>query len=484
MPEPYPFQKTLVDKLGDPDIKGRLIGDEPGLGKTFEALWIHKKLLAANNQKVRYPSLIIAPWSVHLAWARHIGQVFPNAKVVVIDRKQRVPFVLAATAGKADFFICHYQALRLKDMRPILRRQWFHVIADEIHHIKSEKSLQRIAVRQLRCTYKTGMSASMAEDKPQDIWSPLNWVAPELFPSMKNFRLQYCTVDEVEGRFIGYDADGEPMHLMYQTVTGFRESQLRQFHEKVAPFFLRRRKEDVGIELPDKTFTIIDVPLPPKQRKVYEDLRRKMLAWIGEHEDQKLSVPHALARLVRLQQAALATMVFVEEYATLSPGQRGMKPKVRLIEPSAKLDALTDWLSNRNEQVVVFSQSRSMIGLVADRLSREGLNVGLYIGGMPDKLRDDTIDSFQAGKLDVFASTVKSGGEGITLTAASTVVFLDRAWGPFKNKQAEDRVHRIGQKNAVEVVDFFAPNTVDERVRDTNISKWSQLKAILGDRDA
>lgn len=484
-PVPYQFQAELVARLSDPKIQGRLIGDEPGLGKTYEALWIHKNLVSSYNhcgQKQR--TLIIAPWSVHEAWARAIVAVFGHVSIAMIDRKKRAPFVQAALAGKAEFYICHYEALRIKDMSPVLHIRWFHVIADEIHRIKSEKSQQRLAVRRLRTRYKTGLSASLAEDKPQDIWSPLNWVAPTDFPSLKAFRTQWCLTEEIQGRVIGFDEEtGEPIHLIHEAIAGMRPDRLPAFHERIEPFVMRRRKKEVGLDLPDKYFTIINVQLSPKQRRIYNDLRRKMLAWIGEHEDQKLSVPHTLSRLVRLQQAALATLEFTEEYATIAPDLRGMKPKVRLIEPSAKLNALLDWIEDRSDQVVIFSQSRGMVRLVDDRLRQNGRKVGLYVGSTPDNKRQGIIDDFQAGKLDVFLSTIATGGESITLTASSTVVFLDRLWGPFKNMQAEDRVHRIGQKNAVEVVDFFAPGTVDDKVRNTNIRKWGQLRALLGDID-
>jgi SNF2 family DNA or RNA helicase len=486
MPEPYPFQRELVARLGVQEIKGRLIGDEPGLGKTYEALWIHQKLVAGYNHQNLWAqrmqrTLVLAPWSVHEAWARHIRMVFPEAKIVTIDRKKRQPFIDAVRAGRADFYICHYEAIILKDMQSVLRVQWFHVIADEIHRIKSEKSKARLAVRQLKTIYKTGMSASIAEDKPQDIWSPLNWVAFQQFPSLKKFKTDWCSTTEVQGRVIDIDDEGEPIRIVHNVVSGFRKDRLDEFHELVAPYFMRRTKAEVGIDLPDKYYTVINVSLPPKQRKLYDTIRKKMTIWIGEHEDQKLSITQTLSRIVRLQQAALATMAFENGIITLEPSETGKRPKVELIEPSAKLDALVDWLQGRDEQVVIFSQSRSMIDLVDRRLRKAGLRVGKYTGATRDKDRQPIIDNFQAGKLDVFAGTIKAGGESITLTAASTVAFLDRAWGPLRNMQAEDRVHRIGQTNAVQVVDFFAPDTVDSKVRNTNITKWSELKALLGD---
>ena len=96
-------------------------------------------------------------------------------------------------------------------------------------------------------------------------------------------------------------------------------------------------------------------------------------------------------------------------------------------------------------------------------------------------MRQQIIDDFQGGKLDFFLGTIKAGGEGITLHRSSTMAFFDRMWGPFRNLQAEDREHREGQKNRVQIVDFYAPGTVDSKVRKTNIDKWATLRAVLGD---
>jgi SNF2 family DNA or RNA helicase len=488
----YPFQQHCVDVLGDPDIAGRLIADEPGLGKTYECLAIDQRLRTTFNHGSLWSSrmmrtLIIAPWSVHEMWTRKVLEFNPKAKVVIIDRKKRHLFAQAVAVGRHDYYICHYEALYLKNMETVKRVQWFHVIADEIHRVKNPKAKCRLAVESLKTRYKTGASASIADDKPQDIWAPLHWVAPKQFPSggvrnpLKRFITDWCATEDVEGRWLGLDAQGNDRgHEIHQSVVGMNSVRLPQFRAMIAPYYIRRLKNQVGLDLPEKYYTVVNVPLLPRQRKVYDQLHKEFLAWIGENENQKLSAPKAITRLVRLQQAALATMEWYDLDRT-DPVTHEHLRKIRLIEPSAKLDALVDWLSSRAEQVVIFSQSRSMVEITGKRLEREGLSVGLYTGAVSDADKDLAREQFQAGKLDVFAGTIKAGGESITLTAASTVIFLDRCWSPNRNKQAEDRCHRIGQTCAVEVVDFYAPNTVDSKVRKTNINKWSALKALLGE---
>lgn len=489
-------QAELVDRLGSPDIPGRLVGDEMGTGKTYEAIAIERRLREAHTGN-RMRTLIVAPWCIHEMWRRKLIELLgisPN-DVVVIDRKHRDRFLRAVKLGRANYYICHYEALRLKDMVGLQNIIWFHIIADEIHRVKSPKALQTKAFRRLRTQYKTGMSGSIADDKPQDFWMPLHWVRPDLFPSIstkdptKKFVEDWCTWEPVEGRTL-FDRNGEPrvdeegneLHQIHKRVTGMKEDRLDEFHRIIAPFYMRRLKDDV-LDLPEKVFSPIHVQLYPAQLKVYDQLRREFQAWIGEHENEKLSVPTVLGRLVRLQQAALASLMF---YDTGKVDRFGEPiKKVQLREPSAKLDAFMDWAGDLTVPAVVFSQSRGMIDLAAARLDTAGARIGVYTGDTPDKTRQQIIDNFQDGKLDFFLGTIKAGGEGITLTQASTMAFFDRMWGPFKNKQAEDRIHREGQRNVCQIVDFYAPRTVDSKVRKTNIDKWSVLKQILGDdRDA
>jgi SNF2 family DNA or RNA helicase len=122
-----------------------------------------------------------------------------------------------------------------------------------------------------------------------------------------------------------------------------------------------------------------------------------------------------------------------------------------------------------------------MIKLLQKRLEAKGITYGIFTGSTPANVRGQIITDFQAGKIQVFAGTIAAGGIGITLTAASTVIFIDRSWSPSLNIQAEDRLHRIGQKQAVQVFDIIANNTIDAaRIKHINL-KWSWIKKLIGD---
>ena len=248
---------------------------------------------------------------------------------------------------------------------------------------------------------------------------------------------------------------------------------VESLHAEMEPWYIRRLKKDVLVDLPDKYYDTIWVDLDPKQRHAYNQMKRDMIAWM-EAQDQTapLIAPVVIAQLTRLQQFALA-------YMQPHPEKEG---KWIMTDPSTKLDVLCELITdNPTEQLVVFSQSQAVLHLLAKRLERMKVTHGLFTGDQTQVDKDRLVDSFQAGDTQVFAGTIAAGGEGITLTASSTVIFLDRAWRPTANIQAEDRLHRDGQKSAVQVIDILAKNTIDPDRKAKIDTKWSWLRELLGD---
>jgi SNF2 family DNA or RNA helicase len=229
--------------------------------------------------------------------------------------------------------------------------------------------------------------------------------------------------------------------------------------------------------MPEKTYEDREVELDPKQRRTYDAMAEDMLTWVGEHEDQPLAAPAVISQLVRLQQFAVAYGKMDVKY---KDGQAYRY--LVLDEPSSKLDAAMDIIGATNAQVVVFGQSKQALNLLAARLVAAGISVRMLTGDVSQKDRDQSIEEFQAGHIRVFCCSIKAGGVGVTLTAATVEIFLDRAWSPTANRQAEDRCHRLGQKNAVLIIILVARNTIDP-ARNAKIElKWSWVKQILENR--
>jgi SNF2-related domain/Helicase conserved C-terminal domain len=388
------------------------------------------------------------------------------------------------TCGAPSHFIIHYEGARLLAAE-LQKITWFHIILDEAQRIKNKDAKVTKAIKGIRAKRKTALSGTPADDKPYDLWSIINFLWPSYYKSYWRFRNYYCLFTSEVNYQTGQT---------YQKFSGVQNGKALQ--REMSPWFVRRLKEDVLDDLPDKYYSPIRVELHPKQRKAYEEMKRDMLTWVGENENTPLVASVAVAKLIRLQQFALGYMEAYEvEVRKRNPKNddwvRNKDGSVRLFketkwrisEPSSKLDALMEVIDETDRQIVVFSQFKSVLTLLSRRLDKANISHGLYTGDVSVSDRNRLVQNFQAGNTRVFAGTIAAGGTGLTLTAASTGVFLDRSWKPTMNFQAEDRMHRIGQPNAVQIIDIIARNTVDMGRLQTISWKWSMLRAILGDNN-
>lgn len=504
--KPYPFQRDAIMQLykaEHPETGDRsmLIGDDMGLGKTVEAILLD---LANRNKHDAYfkgKTLIVTETSVMGSWQKHYKDWAPQLRVIVIDRKNRKSFLealKAPTDSKSGYqvFIMHWAGLRFiaDELRATT---WFGIIGDEIHNIKNRKAQQTQAFKKIRTMYKMGLSGTWADNRPDDAWSVLNWLWPKTWTSYWNF-FNYHVVQKRHNEGTCMVETCDTYHRRaFTEIAGTHDAEL--IHSKMGSAYVRRLKEQVWEDIPDKTYEDREIELDPKQRKTYDAMQDDMLAWIGEHEDQPIAAPALISQLVRLQQFAVAygkmetkkfplTMPKAEgkgwEYILDGDGNKIIEERQVLLldEPSTKLDATMDIIGATNEQIVVFGQSKQAINLLAARLDRAKVTYGILTGDTKQADRDLYIQEFQAGKRRIFISTIAAGGVGITLTAATICVFLDRAWSPSKNRQAEDRLHRLGQKNAVLIITLVARDTIDRSRNDRIEMKWGWLKAVLEGR--
>lgn len=488
MLEPYDFQQWCINRLKEVDDV--LIGDDMGLGKTIEAILLDKerrlKYEGEYKSKGQRPkTLVITYTSVMGTWRDHFADWQPQLKTYVIDRKNRPAFTRALD-DDYDVYIMHWDVIRLMvdDLKKI---NWLHIIADECHRMKNRKTQLTVATKKLRTRCKTAMSGTWADNNVEDGWSVLNWLYPDTFRSywaFYNYHVIFKAHNAGPGLCNACLQDG----TVKEHRNSFRETlgvhDAEGLHKQMESFYVRRTKEEVLDELPEKYFTKIEVDLDPKQRRVYDEMARTMLAWVGEHEDEPMAAPVVIAQLVRLQQFAVAYgQVETVQKKDAETGEVRSVRRLRLTDPSSKIDAIMDLLEQYpNKQFVVFGHSKQAINLLGERLHAAGISYGLLTGDTKQEGRDTLRAEFQRGHVRVFCGTIKAGGVGITLTAADTVIFLDREWSPSANRQAEDRLHRIGQKNAVQVIDLVARDTIDLGRLQRIEMKWEWLKELLGDK--
>jgi SNF2 family DNA or RNA helicase len=465
--ELWAHQVEDIDKFSS--LEAGLIGSEMGAGKTLEAVKLEDIWAPDSSAK----SLVVAPLTtLEPTWLKHFSEEVPGAHITVCDPKRRQEFADAVKKGAGDIFVVHWDALRL--LPGLAERRWSTVVADECQRMKNRKAQQTQALKRIRSDHRLALSGTAADNMAHDLWSTLNWLYPMKYRSY--------------WRWYKENIDFEIVYPQgYHKVKGIKPERLQAFLDEIRPFYIRHLKKEpccphhpqgVMPWLPDKYYSTIWVDLTPQQRRAYDQMKKEMLAWVGEHEDKPVPAPVAITQLVRLQQFASAHL----DVHVLEDEDAGRV--YRMCEPSSKLDAVIDIIGDTDEPIVVFSQFRQMVDLLAQRLRRASISHGLITGKVPSKDRARVIGDFQAGRLRVVAGTIKAGGIGIDLYRASTVVFLDRDWSPSANKQAEDRLWRAGQKNAVQVIDIMARNTVDFGRKQAIDLKWTWIKQALGDTTA
>jgi hypothetical protein len=427
------------------------------------------------------PILVVCPASVVDPWVEHFTTWAPHLTAVAWRGGKR-----KALMGHADVYVMSYEIAAkdnpvagTKDMKPLVEMKPSALVVDECHYIKNPQAARSKAVRRLAKHIRkssdgavVGLSGTPITHGPSNLWPILEALEPLAWPAGERFKSRYCEI--VQG-----DYKDDELGLNRFTEPEFRLTLLGQ-HRRVA-------KADVLADLPPKVYSTRTVQLPATWRKVYDDFEATMLAELPE-DGGEMRVMDVLTKFNLLTR--LASSAADVEY-TLGPdvdevsGELKRHIHLDLKAPSWKVDAMLEVLAERvpdRQQVVVFAPSAQLIRLAGAAAASEGYRVGYIIGGQSQGVRTQTVADFQAGKLDMVGVTTGAGGVGITLTAASTAVFLQRPWSLVESIQAEDRLHRIGAAHeSIEIIDVIASNTIDTRIRAILRERAGQLADLVQD---
>jgi SNF2 family DNA or RNA helicase len=423
-----------------------------GLGKTAQAIVACGK---AKSSRI----LVLCPNTLKGHWAGEIEKWAPGWHVSVL-RGSRQKKSRTIKEFRCGFLVANIEAARRprikKDGKTIdspyclvddlLAARWDVLIVDEAHSVKNRKSSQtkgvtRLAAKTERVFLLTGTPIMNRID---ELWSPLHILRPYSYPSYWSFVRRHTVVYQST---YGWVVDGKPT----------RPEELRR---EIAPLFLRREKEEVFPDMPPKIYQKVWLDMEGEQLRIYQDIEHRALAEIDD--DTTVITAGILAQLTRCKQVAV------------SPGLVGGKPD------GVKIDALMDILYGTHQKVLVFSQFAEAIKLVEERLKAEDINHVVLIGETREGDRDGIVKRFQTEpKVRVFLTTTQAGGCGITLTAASLVVFLDKHWTPAVNEQAVDRTRPHMQKRSVQIIELLTRDSVDGMIEGVLGGKVSIIEAII-----
>ncbi|MBX3026173.1 DEAD/DEAH box helicase [bacterium] len=421
---------------------GAVLADDMGLGKTLQALaWLQHLVDRDPNGG---PSLVVCPTSVMHNWAREAAQFAPALRVLVLERgAQR--HALRSTLSAHDLAITNYALLR-RDLE-----QWSEVplraaILDEAQHIKNPDAAVSQAARALRATHRLALTGTPLENRPLDLWSIASFVNPGYLGSRADFSARFDRLDA-------------PPHARAVLAA------------KLRPILLRRLKREVAADLPERIEERRDCELSDGQRQLYlAELRRSRRLVDELSNDAAALRKHKitiLAALTRLRQICC--------HPALAKGRAGLG--------SGKFEALFELLEPllaEGHKVLVFSQFVQCLHLLGRELAARDIAHHMLTG--QTQRRDAVVQAFQTDERPaVFLVSLKAGGTGLNLTAASYVVLFDPWWNPAVEAQAIDRTHRIGQDRTVIAYRLIARGTIEEKIWELQQRKADMARDLLGE---
>jgi len=460
--EPAPLPATLNARLRPYQLSGfhwlaflwrhglgGILADDMGLGKTLQTLALLQHVKDSRrtdaHEPVRHtPFLIVAPTSVLANWTAEAHRFTPDLKVVTVsDTIGRRGGTLADVIGGADAVVTSYTLLRL-DFEAFAAHEWAGLVLDEAQYVKNHQSKAYQCARRVAAPFKIAITGTPMENNLMELWSLLSITAPGLFPNPERFRDYYAKPIEKNG-------------------SGDLLAQLRR---RIRPLIMRRTKEQVAADLPEKQEQVLEVELDPRHREVYQThLQRERQKILGLLDDVNHNRFTILRSLTLLRQLSLHAALVDEEYSDV---------------PSAKIDALAEQIEDvvgGGHRALVFSQFTRFLRMARARLEASGVEC-CYLDGSTVN-RGAVISAFKEGAAPVFLISLKAGGFGLNLTEADYCFLLDPWWNPAAEAQAVDRTHRIGQTRHVMVYRLIASGTIEEKVMALKARKAELFSSVI-----
>ena len=423
-----------------------ILADDMGLGKTVQTLAFI--LYEKEKSRLTTPVLVIAPTSLMGNWRREAEKFTPSLKVFTyhgLDRHKKEDKII-----ENDIVITTY-ALAQRDKELLATYKWYYIILDEAQAIKNSKSKIAGALKHYKSDNRLCLTGTPMENHLGELWSIYDFLMPGFLSSEKSFKENYR--DPIEK-----DADNKIKAVLTK---------------RISPFMLRRKKSDVVKELPAKTEMIRSTTFADEQAKLYETIRVTMEKRVREMIAQKgVGQSHItmLDALLKLRQVCCDPRLLNMDEAQKT-------------NQSAKLDMameLIDELLEEDRRILLFSQFTSMLKLIEERLNEKSIKYTKLTG--QTRKRDEVIEKFQNGDVDVFLISLKAGGVGLNLTQADTVIHYDPWWNPAVENQATDRAHRIGQDRRVFVYKLIIEGSVEEKILELQNKKQALQDAVLSDK--
>ena len=417
---------------------GGILADDMGLGKTIETIAF------INSIKQDKPILIVSPKSLVFNWVSEFNKFASDIPVYAIigTVEERKKIIKKIKNDKFGVYFISYDSLR-NEFENLTDITFDMCILDEAQFIKNMHAKKTGAVKQINALHTIALTGTPIENNIYDLWSIFDFLMPHYLLDYEDFKDSYEHNEEY-----------------YEIV-----------RDKVAPFILRRRKEDVLKDLPEKYEVIITTEMSQEQRKLYDAFRLQAKEQLKSSEGGS-KIMEVLSIITRLRQICVDPSTFVDNFT----GESG------------KITALKDIIQDKMKEghrFLIFSQFVSALNIVKDEIEKMGIKYYMITGDTSAKERLRICNDFNKDEdYKIVLISLKAGGTGLNLVGADVVIHLDPWWNYSAESQASDRAHRIGQTRTVEVIKLIAENSIEEKVVNLQNEKKELVDKVISDNDS
>ena len=441
----FDWVKTL-DSYG----LGGILADDMGLGKTLQMLSVILDYFEnIKNSEDRLPVLVVCPSSLTLNWLEESKKFTPMLKSVVISGDQAARTEIIENINDYDLVITSYDLLK-RDLDLYKEKNYLfrYIIADEAQYIKNNLTKNAKTIKEIRAVSRFALTGTPIENSLSELWSIFDFIMPGYLFNYNKFKNSY----EIP---IIKDGDMQSMNKLKMMIE---------------PFVLRRVKEKVLSELPDKTITVLNNEMNDEQKKIYlsfvESARKEISEEINEKGFNNSQIK-ILALLMRLRQICCHPGLFLQNYS-------GESSKLNQC-----IEIVVDAIKS-GHKILLFSGYSSMFGYIEDELKKNEIKFMKLVGQTRVDTRMDLVNKFNEDEdIKVFLISLKAGGTGLNLISADMVIHYDPWWNLSAENQATDRTYRIGQKRNVQVYKLITKNSIEEKIYNLQEKKAKLVNDML-----
>lgn len=407
---------------------GGILADEMGLGKSLQTICFIKQVIL---EKPEAKIMIVCPTSLVYNWKKEFDKFGSELKYVTVHDSKSKRLEVINDFDKYNIFITSYGLIR-NDNDEYEDKNFDVCIIDEAQAIKNYQAGMTREIKKIKALTKIALTGTPLENSVLELWSIFDFIMPGYLGGVKKFRDNYGI----------HDVDGESL------------SRLEDLNYLIKPFILRRKKNDVITDLPDKIENNIYLDLPVKQKKLYlsvlKDSEREFREILATEGMNKARFK-ILQLLMKLRQICIDPNILFSNY----DGE--------VIKMEKLLEVVNNFISD-GHKILIFSSFKTVVDRVKSMFDESGISSYMIAGDVKSETRMDLVDKFNNDSTNCFLITLKSGGTGLNLVGADVVIHLDIWWNPQVENQATDRAHRIGQTKKVTVIKFVTRGTIEERI--------------------